>query len=166
MGNHVSHVSSIVAGHVAFKSEADMVERFVKVLRRSRSTFGMLEVVQEWDHRAGLVDVLARNRSRSLIAFEAKLYDWKRAFHQAYKNTAYADCAYVLLPKSVVHRAILNREEFEDRGIGLCSFDGRKVEVQIRSRTHEPLLGWIRHRAHGYITDCADELSRKSRSCG
>ena len=65
---------------VEFSSEACLVEGFVGKLQSGRTSFGTVQIATEWNHRAGVVDVLARDGSSSLIAFEAKLSDWRRAF--------------------------------------------------------------------------------------
>lgn len=143
---------------VRFGTEEQMVDEFVEVLSRKRSDFGRVEVTREWDHKAGFVDVLARDRDHSLIAFEAKLCDWKRAFMQAYRSTAYADRTYVLLPDAAAERALANRADFEDRGIGLCRFDGDRVEVLVEAAEQEPLVAWVRKRAHDHF----DELRHES----
>jgi hypothetical protein len=138
------------------------VEAFVGKLQAGRTSFGSVQITTEWDHRSGLVDVLARDCSSRLIAFEAKLTDWRRAFMQAYRNTAYANRSYVLLPNDKVHRALCEQEEFEFRGIGLCSFDGKEVNVLIEAGEQDPLLSWLRTRAHQYFDTLPDERRRKS----
>jgi len=134
-----------------FKTEANLVKRFVKSLRAGETSFGTLEITTEWDHRSGFVDVLARDEEKRLIAFEAKLRNWKRAFHQAYRNTAYADQAYILLPAREALKAAQYREDFEVRGIGLCSIQAGRVEVLIQAAPQEALLVWLRSRAHEFF---------------
>lgn len=134
-----------------FSTENSLVERFLGVLQAGRTCFGHLQVAPEWDYRSGFVDILARDANQSLVAFEAKLTDWKRAFMQAYRNTAYANRVYVLLPEATVHRAMRKQEEFEFRGIGLCSFDGQNIRVLIEAAEQEPLLVWLRKRAHEHF---------------
>lgn len=147
----------------SFSTEASLVERFVGVLQSGRSGFGPVQVTTEWSHRAGFVDVLARDAAESLVAFEAKLTDWKRAFLQAYRNAAYANRVYVLLPEETVHRALRDQEEFEFRGIGLCSFDGHHIRVLIEAVEQEPLLIWLRKRAHEHFNGLPDGRDARSR---
>jgi hypothetical protein len=148
----------------SFDSEADMVLRFVTALRHDKTVFGRVEITTEWDHRSGVVDVLARDREKSLITFEAKLAEWKRAFMQAYRNLSYADHAYVLLPPTVAEKAMLHHRQFESRGIGLCSFDGMKVNVLIVSQENAPLLPWVRKKAHEHL-DAVKTVNRRG-ACG
>jgi hypothetical protein len=134
-----------------FKTEANLVKRFVRSLKAGETAFGVLQITTEWDHRSGYVDVLARDSDNNLIAFEAKLKDWKRAFHQAYRNTAYANQAYILLPAKEAQKALQYREEFDLRGIGLCSIQAGRVEVLVEAAEQEALLTWLRSRAHDFF---------------
>lgn len=140
-----------------FATEACLVERFIGALQAGRTVFGVVQVTTEWDHRSGFVDVLARDGRQSLVAFEAKLADWRRAFLQAYRNTAYANRAYVLLPEKTAHRAMRDREEFEFRGVGLCAFDGDQVRVLIEASEQDALLAWLRASAHKHFDALPDE---------
>jgi hypothetical protein len=149
-----------------FATEACLVERFIGALQAGRTSFGSVQVATEWDHRSGFVDVLARDGAQSLVAFEAKLADWRRAFRQAYRNTAYANRTFVLLPDKTVHRALPAREEFEFRGIGLCAFDGKQVRILIEASEHAPLLSWVRARAHEHFDGLSSERASRSRLAG
>lgn len=150
----------------AFGSEADLVNTFVGRLASGRTPYGPVQIVREWDHRAGSVDILIRDRSEELVAFEAKLADWKRAFRQAYRSTAYANRVFVLLPTPVVHRALREEEEFRYRGIGLCAFDGKSVKVLIEAARQEPLLVWLRSKAHAHFNEVHGELSARCHRTG
>ena len=148
-----------------FSTESSLVERFVGTLQGGRTAFGSVQVTTEWNHRSGIVDVLARDGGHGLVAFEAKLADWRRAFLQAYRNTAYANRAYVLLPEKTAHRALSDREEFKFRGIGLCAFNGKEVKILIEAAEQDPVLQWLRVRAHEHFNALPDEhRSRPNRS--
>lgn len=140
-----------------FVTEADFVDRFVGKLAKGRTSFGSVQITTEWDHRGGFVDVLARHRRKGLVAFEAKLDNWKRAFHQAYRSTAYANKSFVIVPEHVASRAIRDREEFELRGVGLCSFDGSVVQVLIEAAEQDALLRWLREQAHEHFDTLSNE---------
>lgn len=151
-----------------FATEADFVECFVDKLSRGRTSFGRVQITKEWDHTAGFVDILTRHRRKTLVAFEAKLDNWKRAFHQAYRSTAYANKSYVIVPAHVAARALRDRDEFELRGVGLCSFDGKSVQVLIEASEQDALLVWLRAQAHEYFDSLDDERKVEPRrgSCG
>lgn len=162
VGERMATGSSQKTKRNVFASEASFVERFVGALQSGCTPYGSVQVSTEWDYNSGFVDVLARDRSQALLAFEAKLKDWRRAFLQAYRNTAYANRAYVLLPTIVAQRALQSREEFEYRGIGLCAFDGKKIEVLIEAMEQDALLAWLRTRAHEFFNGLPDERSARS----
>jgi len=155
-------------GHSEFATEADFVERFVDKLAKGRTAFGRVQITTEWDHRSGIVDVLARHRRKTLVAFEAKLDNWKRAFHQAYRSTAYANKSYVIVPEHVASRAMRDKEEFKFRGVGLCSFNGSAVQVLIEATEQDALLRWLREQAHEHFDMLPNEPRARPRrgSCG
>lgn len=145
-------------------TEAMLVECFVNALHSGTTCWGGVEVTTEWDHRSGLADILARTGKRGLIAFEAKLADWRRAFHQAYRSTMYANRVYVLMPRTTVHRALQFEGDFRERGIGLCSYHGGRIYVHIRAVEQHDLLSWVRREAHAHFDEEADECRNASQS--
>lgn len=72
-------------------------------------------------------DTRAKTR---ITAFELKLRDWRRAFHQAYRYSYFADCAVVVLPPNVAARAKNNIHLFQQYGIGLWIFDQQVSEIE------------------------------------
>lgn len=134
-----------------FKTEADLVNEFVDLLGTGRSYWRTVQIATEWKHRVGFADILVRTSGGLLIAFEAKLSDWRRAFHQAYRNSSYANRVYVLLPHSAIPRALLAQEEFEYRGIGLCSLHKGKIQVHVKALEQDVLLTWVRQQAHEHF---------------
>lgn len=159
----MTQATSRTGGRTEFATEADFVDRFVGKLSKGRTSFGKVQITQEWDHRAGFVDVLARHRRKTLVAFEAKLDNWKRAFHQAYRSTAYANKSYIIVPTHVANRAMRDRDEFELRGVGLCSFDGTSVQVLIEAPEQDALLTWLRAQAHEHFDALEDEPAAEPR---
>lgn len=79
--------TSTCSGNSQYASEADLVQDFLELLQEGDSPWGAVETTTEWDYRTGITDVLARTPEGHLVAFEAKLTDWRRATHQAYRNT-------------------------------------------------------------------------------
>jgi len=142
-----------------FDSEAELVREFLVKLKDSRSPWGPVDTAVEWDYQCGVADVLARNQSRELIAFEAKLSDWRRACHQAYRSTAYADVAYVVLPEKVANRVAKESEFFARYGVGLVSCGARSISVVIEARACEPLMKWITVKAHATFDRDSNDTS-------
>ena len=155
----MTHAASRTGARTDFATEADFVDGFVGKLSKGRTSFGKVQITKEWDHRAGFVDVLARHRRKTLVAFEAKLDNWRRAFHQAYRSTAYANKSYIIVPTNVANRALRDRDEFELRGVGLCSFDGKSVQVLIEASEQDALLTWLRAQAHEHFDALEDEFA-------
>ncbi|MCX7425749.1 MAG: hypothetical protein NTW96_09030 [Planctomycetia bacterium] len=58
-----------------------------------------------------------------LLAFEAKLLDWRGALQQAYRYRYYADSSFVVIPAENATPAISRRQLFEQFGLGLWTFD-------------------------------------------
>lgn len=139
------------------------MRRFLTVLRQGRSPWGPLDLATEWDYQAGRTDVLARTCQRSLIAFEAKLRDWKKASLQAYRNTTYAHHAYVVMPIKQAARVAVEPELFARYGIGLCGVHGDTVEVLIEGQARDAILPWVTERAQGFFDGRRHGRSRANR---
>lgn len=56
-------------------------------------------------------------------AIEAKLKDWKRALHQAYRYKWFSERAFVCLPKSTSASAMKHIAYFEKLGVGLMTIE-------------------------------------------
>jgi hypothetical protein len=133
---------------VRFRSEAHLVRRFVQHLKAGTSPWGQLQSLTEWDYGSGQTDVLARDQDRQLIAFEAKLFDWRHACVQAYRNTTFADRAYVVLPEPLALRVQSNETSFTRFGVGLCSCGSSGLRILIEAKSAERLMDWLATSAH------------------
>jgi hypothetical protein len=146
-----------------FRSEAELVSRIIRSLSGRNTAWGRVQLLTEWDYRSGITDVLARTNQKEVIAFEAKLNDWRRAIYQAYRNTSFASRSYVVLPTHVATRAEKSPEMFENYGVGLCACDNRGLSVLIEAQTSEPLMEWLTKRAHATF-DGLKNVTRTPRS--
>ena len=72
-----------------------------------------------------------------LVAFEAKLSDWRRALAQAYRYRYYAELAVVVLPADVARRAVQNRSIFKQAGVALWTFDPSTGSIVTRIAAKE-----------------------------
>src|SRR6266853_5633998 len=106
------------------QTEKMLVDSFVDIIEANVTHWGNLRVACEFFYSRGRTDVVALSDGNTLIAFEAKLKDWKTALHQAYRNTCFAHSSYVLLPKDTALNAMRYLGEFVSRGVGLCYIDG------------------------------------------
>jgi hypothetical protein len=155
------------SNETSFATEAAMVEQFITLLHNGSSPWGDLLTTTEWDYRTGITDVLARTSDGQLVAFEAKLYDWRRAAHQAYRNTTFAGRAYVVLPSSAAERIHANEQVFTRYGVGLCSIDADRITVLIEALETKPLLPWLYQRAQSYFdaVSCDPTIAGYRRGC-
>ena len=124
------------------------MERTIRFLNRRKTPWGQVQTVTEWDYRSGITDILARTKRNEVIAFEAKLSDWRRAIYQAYRNTTFALRSYVVLPEHVARRAQKSPDTFMNYGVGLCACADGELSVLIEARYSEPLMEWLTRRAH------------------
>ena len=148
--------------NVGFGSETELVDRVIRFLKRRESPWGRVQTLTEWDYRSGITDILARTRHREVIAFEAKLTDWRRAIHQAYRNTTFALRSYVVLPDQVARRAEGSTDLFTSHGVGLCACAARGLSILIEARESDPLMEWLTRRAHATF----DGLINVTRTAG
>lgn len=140
-----------------FASEDALVVRLVSLLKSSTTQWGPVDVEKEWDYVSGFTDVLACTANGEIVAFEAKLRDWRTAIHQAYRNTTFARRAFVVMPAEVAARVSRSRNDFERHGVGLIGFDGKRLEFLIDApRKEDPLiLPWMHERARAHFADIA-----------
>ena len=69
------------------------------------------------------------NSIGSIFAIEAKLYDWKRALRQAYRNKLFANRVYVALPEKSASPAINRIHEFHQTSVGLLLVNDTCIKV-------------------------------------
>jgi len=76
---------------------------------------------------------------KEVIAIEAKLKDWKRGFIQANRYKAFADKAYLAIPKGVEH--LVNKSLLKKHGIGLMVLDttSNMKKIIIPAKKEKPL---------------------------
>lgn len=90
-----------------------------------------------------------RPRKQTLLAFEMKIHDWRKALAQARRYRYFADAAHVVLPPRAAENARLFLQIFRELEVGLWSFD--KANGRIRRfytpRRKTPLSITARQRA-------------------
>ena len=135
-----------------FATEESLVTSFVGHLKSNESIWGEIQVGTEFNYQRGRTDVVAY-WGDTMLAFEAKLTDWRTALHQAYRNRCFAHRSYVLLPKVVALRAHEYAAEFEQRQVGLCYIDGIDEIVVLQEAPHaKPLQEWLFFQAKHHVT--------------
>jgi len=131
-----------------FKTEQNLVRHFVRHLRRPTSPWGMLRTSREFEYQRGRVDVLAAaEHGRHLLAFEAKLFKWREALQQAYRNSSFACSSFVVLPARIAIRVQCHADDFYCRNVGLCYISGGKITIVFEPRRQAALEPWLRNAA-------------------
>jgi hypothetical protein len=130
-----------------FKKESRLVAALLRALTGDAIPWHPKGLVREFDYVSGRTDVLALTDTNQLIAFEAKLQDWRRAIRQAWRSTSYVDMAYVVLPADRAYVAKEYCDQFLDYGVGLCLICEDGLRVAIESSRTSPVLGWLSARA-------------------
>lgn len=134
-----------------FAQEEGLVASFFAYLTGGKTPWSSCGVAREFDYSSGRTDVLSLSETNEILAFEAKLSNWRKALHQAWRNTSFANRAYVVLPRNRSASALSHRREFEALGVGLCLVDHDGVEVAIESEHKEPVILWLHNKARGML---------------
>jgi hypothetical protein len=131
-----------------YSTEKMLVEQFVRVLSSGENPWGPMPVSCEFFYTRGKTDVVALADGEILIAFEAKLKDWRCALDQAYRNTCFAHKSYVVVPKATALTAFASVAEFRRRGVGLCYVDNLGgLTILEEPEIVTPIEPWIATRA-------------------
>lgn len=127
-----------------YSTEKMLVDQFVRLLDSGENPWGPVSISCEFFYARGKTDVVALADGEILIAFEAKLKDWRCALDQAYKNTCFAHKSYVVVPKATALTAFAYTSEFKRRGVGLCYLDNTGgLTVLVEPETSIPIEPWI-----------------------
>lgn len=128
---------------MTYSLEHQLVQDFVARLECADSPWGAMNFVREFFYQRGRVDVVAVASNGDVVAFEAKLTRWREALQQAYRNTCFAHQSYVLLPWGVAQVADQYSNEFERRGVGLCTVVDERLVILRLARHLHPLQPWL-----------------------
>lgn len=135
-----------------YDSERALVDEFTRALTEALDLFGSVDFAEEFYYLRGRTDVVARTEDGNVIAFEAKLHDWREAMHQAYRNTCFAHESYVVLPCHVARRAVRSDIEFTRRGVGVCTVERGALKIVHPARKSEPVQKWLSDRAAAHAS--------------
>jgi hypothetical protein len=136
-----------------FSTESDMMITFCSMLIR-KGIWGCSRTRAEFQFPGGRTDALATTPGGHLFAFEGKLKRWQDAAHQAYRATAFADSAVVVLPLDLARRAASSRGVFLSLGVGLCGVDSNRIVSFVRAPRCYTIRPWIRSRALAFVYSC------------
>lgn len=135
-----------------YTRESELVKDFAYLLRARMAPWPDLDIAFEFNYEGGRVDVVGVSIARELFSFEAKLAYWRKALHQAYRSTAFSHYAYVVLPEPTAKKAAMYCQDFELRGVGLCSVSPSGIAVEIPAFPQDPFLTGLTSNALQYIT--------------
>lgn len=136
-----------------YSLEADLMRDFQQHLVAPNSPFKIGSFAQEFYYMNGRVDVVAVDSTDRLLAFEGKLSRWRHALNQAYRNSAFADWSYVVLPIKTAETAIYSEYEFSRRGVGLVAVSAEGIKILLTPQPGKKLQPWISDRALDFAID-------------
>lgn len=129
-----------------FATEEEMSNKFERYLK---TTFGNT-YLKECSGLFGIPDFVlytTESEELSIISFELKLTDWKRAVKQAFRYKSFSNIAYVVLPSCRANAAVNNLEFFEKYNIGLAKFNMDKhMEIVYKPTARKPYSDALRQK--------------------
>lgn len=137
-----------------YRYESHLIYDFENLLDQERYKIGagfLLNYANEYNFRNGRTDIISKNEANELIAFEAKLSNWKKALNQAYRNTSFAHYSFVLLPFKTALKALAWEYEFIERNVGIYTIKQNELISLIVPDRNTPLQPWLTEEAIHYI---------------
>lgn len=153
--------SSASIPHIKEKTpykESDLVKEFI-LATSHKTPFLLNKVAKEFNYLSGRIDLIARNKSKRLYSFEAKLKQWKIAAHQAFRNTSLSHFSYVLLPSDVAKIVVKFKGDFLERRIGLATIENGRIKILIAAPYNDPIQPWLTESAFTYLDMECDATS-------
>ena len=146
-----------------YENEVALVDQLATLVSGGAIQWLSQAVVREFDYASGRTDLLTLTVTDQLVAFEAKLTNWRKAIDQAWRNTSFANEVYVVLPRECSRPALQHQAEFRVAGVGLCLMDDSGMEVAFNSCDHKPVLPWLHEKARASL---GEHGSRPARGIG
>ena len=142
----------------AYRLECDLVSDLCLAIGLGKAPWpDSTSLAHEFNYQRGRTDVIAVTSPNYLIAFEAKLSNWREALQQAYRNTCFAHESYVVVPRDVARIAGSFAAEFERRAVGLCYCESDGVTILIPAKPQVPLQDWLLERAIDHVSSSNDD---------
>jgi len=152
--------NSSKASNSCYSSEKILAKEFCSTLESSKSPWGQVDIVREFNYIRGRTDVVAIDKDENVYAFELKLDKWSQALQQAYRNTCFAHGSYVVLPESKARYAYRYLHEFSRHSVGLCSIEKGTIVILVPATFQSPIQPWLSNSA---ISKCKEKGSNDSR---
>lgn len=151
-----------------YKLEKLLVDEFINyVLKTPFQKWGVLEISTEFNYIRGRADIIGLAKSGEILAFEAKLINWREALHQAYRNTCFAHYSFILIPENVAYQATKYLSDFRERSVGICYFSNQELHIPLAPPKNTPLQNWLSIKAINTIEGDLDYHASKqsNQSC-
>ena len=121
-----------------FNTELEMSKKFERSLKLN---FGN-SYLKECQGLFGIPDFVFYSKDKqdvSIISFELKLKDWKRATKQAFRYKSFSHSTYVVLPSKSINSALNNISFFKRYNIGLAEFNiDSEIHIKYKPEFDEP----------------------------
>lgn len=121
-----------------FETEQEMSIKFEKYMKINYGN----AYLKECQGLFGIPDFVFYNKKQqniSIVSFELKLKNWRKATKQAFRYKSFSNIAYVVLPEKTAKTAMKNVAMFKKYNIGLASFDLSSVlEILYKPELSHP----------------------------
>ena len=92
------------------------------------------------------------NSKMTVISFEMKLRNWKRALSQAFKYRAFSNISYVVIDYDRANPALRNLEIFERSNVGLLSINSEGlIQTHYEPTVDEPYCDDFREKVNSIV---------------
>lgn len=134
-----------------YRSEKEMSINFEKFIKKE---FGN-SYFKEFDGLFGRPDFIIydkRPSCTSIISFELKLKNWKRAAIQAFRYRSFSDTVYVVLSNTHINSKEFSKDHFVKYNIGLAEFDkNSNFRIIYKPRMQEPYSEELKLKLHNSV---------------
>ena len=146
-----------------FETERDMSLRF-KHFIFSHFNDPSIGVFEQFKGLFGVPDYLLVERDidsiSTIISFELKLENWKRALKQAFKYRSFSNACFVVVDGAFLNRALDNIDQFIHFNIGLASFNTEnELKIYFNPKHSEPFSQFFLKKIYEVVETNADSKS-------
>ena len=146
-----------------FETEHDMSLQF-KQFVLSNLIHSNIELFEQFKGLFGIPDYLLVEKDvdsvSTIVTFELKLNNWKRALKQAFKYKSFSNACFVVIDEVFSNRAIHNIDQFVHFNIGLASFNTQdQLKIYFNPGHSEPFSRLFPKRIHEVLDTNLDTQS-------
>ena len=135
--NQISDINNKTAAQIILAIYLKLKEKTIEngLAKYYRAVAGYDVKNQVWLSQKRIDIVLIEQNTKEILAIEVKIYDWKTAIRQANLNKIACHKSYVAIWHEFSHRALQQRDTFEDLGIGLIVIEqGYQPRIEIQPK--------------------------------